>query len=303
VTAPTAEGSLALVVGAHGRHAVIEKADGSRMRAHARGKKSEVVVGDEVRFQDSGDEAVVEEVMPRSTLLKRQDDWKTKNFAANLDLLLVMVAADPPFSESQLSRALIAAGDAGIQVLIVLNKIDLPQVDASRARLAPYRAMGYPLLELAVKASPEAAREALMPRLEGHRTLVLGPSGMGKSTLINLLVPDAAAQVGEVSQALRAGKHTTTTTTWYWLDAAHRTALIDSPGFQEFGLRHIEARQLATLMPDLAMHLGDCRFANCTHRHEPGCGVRTAMARGEIAPSRVRIYTELMEELERPAPY
>jgi len=303
MTAPTAEGHLALVVGAHGRHAVIEKADGSRMRAHARGKKSEVVVGDEVRFQDSGDEAVVEEVMPRSTLLKRQDDWKTKNFAANLDLLLVMVAADPPFSESQLSRALIAAGDAGIQVLIVLNKIDLPQVDASRTRLAPYRAMGYPLLELAVKASPEAARDALMPRLEGHRTLVLGPSGMGKSTLINLLVPDAAAQVGEVSQALRAGKHTTTTTTWYWLDAAHRTALIDSPGFQEFGLRHIEARHLAALMPDLAMHMGDCRFANCTHRHEPGCGVRTAMARGEIAPSRVRIYTELMEELERPAPY
>ena len=103
--------------------------------------------------------------------------------------------------------------------------------------------------------------------------------------------------------ALRAGKHTTTTTTWYWLDDSRRSALIDSPGFQEFGLRHIEARRLAELMPDLAMHLGDCRFTNCTHRHEPGCGVRTAMARGEIAPSRVRIYTELMDELERPAPY
>ena len=294
---------VARVVGAHGRHSVIETPDGRRLLAHSRGKKSEVVVGDEVRWQAAGDEAVVEEVLPRATLLKRQDDWRTKNFAANLDLLLVMVAADPPFSESQLSRALVAAADAGIEVLIILNKIDLPQADAARARLAPYRAMGYTVLELALKASPGPAREALLPRLEGRRTLVLGPSGMGKSTLINLLVPQAEAQVGEISQALRAGKHTTTTTTWYWLDDARRSALIDSPGFQEFGLRHIEARRLAELMPDLAMHLGDCRFANCTHRHEPGCGVRTAMARGEIAPSRVRIYTELMDELERPAPY
>ena len=293
----------ARVIGAHGRHAVIEVAPGQRLLAHARGKKSDVVVGDLVRWQPAGDEAVVEGIVERSSLLKRQDDWKTKNFAANLDLLLVMVAADPPFSESQLARALIAAADAGIAVLIVLNKIDLPQADAARLRLAPYRAMGYEVLEVAVKAQPEATRAAFAPRLAGHRSLVLGPSGMGKSTLINLIVPQADAQVGEISKALRAGKHTTTTTTWYWLDDTHASALIDSPGFQEFGLRHIDSRALAGLMPDLAAHLGQCRFTNCTHRHEPGCGVRAAMARGDIVPARVRIYEELMDELERPAPY
>ena len=122
---------------------------------------------------------------------------------------------------------------------------------------------------------------------------------MGKSTLINLLVPHAQAQVGEISQALNAGRHTTTSTLWYWLDAQRSGALIDSPGFQEFGLRHIDAAQLASLMPDLRAHLGDCRFYNCMHRHEPGCGVRTAVERGEIAPQRYRLYCEILDELSR----
>ena len=293
--------ALARVVGVHGRHSVIELADGRRLLAHARGKKSEVVVGDRVHWQPSGDEAVVESIAERTSLLKREDQWRSKNFAANLDLLLVMVAADPPFSESQLARALVAANDGHIPTLILLNKTDLPQAQAARARLAPYGAMGCTVLELALKADPAGARAALMPHLQGRATLVLGPSGMGKSTLVNLLVPHAEAQVGEISQALRSGRHTTTTTTWYWLDDERASALIDSPGFQEFGIHHIEARALAGLMPDYAQHLGHCRFANCTHRHEPGCGVRAAIARGEIAPSRERIYEELMEELERAA--
>ena len=136
-----------------------------------------------------------------------------------------------------------------------------------------------------------------MVRLAGSVTLVLGASGMGKSTLINLLVPQAAAQVGEISQALQAGRHTTTTTTWYWLDAARQGALIDSPGFQEFGLRQVTPEQLAALMPDYAAAMGECRFHNCSHRHEPGCGVRAAIERGEISPSRQRIYESLYDEL------
>ena len=288
---------LGLVVAAHGRHVMVETPEGRRLICHPRGKKSDLVVGDRVRWQATGDEGVIEHLEPRRNLLFRQDDWRSKSFAANLDQMLMLVAADPVFSESQLTRALIAAAQAGIPALIGLNKTDLPSAAAASERLAPYLAMGAEVIEMALKKDPAGALATLRPRLQGRVTLVLGPSGMGKSTLINLLVPNAAAQVGEVSRALNTGRHTTTSSSWYWLDGERSGALIDSPGFQEFGLRQIAPEQLAPLMPDYAASLGHCRFHNCSHRHEPGCGVREAMARGEISPSRQRIYEALYEEL------
>lgn len=298
----------ALVVGSHGRHVVIETPEGERLLAHSRGKKSACVVGDRVRWAPAGDEAVVEALSPRRNLLMRQDEWRSKSFAANLDQLLIMLAGEPMFSESQLNRALIAAEDAGIRAVLLLNKVDLPSGELARERLVPYRAMGLTVLETSLKAQPEAALALLRPVLAGHTTLVLGPSGMGKSTLINLMLPQAQAQVGEISQALNAGRHTTTTTTWYWLEptaqaSGPRGALIDSPGFQEFGLMHIPPQRLPELMPDLRAVLhgpnGACRFYNCTHRHEPGCTVRAAVERGEISPQRYRLYGALWEELSR----
>jgi len=285
------------VVSGHGRHVVVEAGDGRRTLCHARGKKNEAVVGDRVLWQPSGDEGVVEAVLPRQSLLYRQDAWKTKAFAANIDQLLVVVAAEPVFSESQLARALIAAEAAHIPSRIVLNKRDLPSWDAAAARLAPYAVIGIEVIGVALKKEPAAAQAALAPLLAGQATLVLGPSGAGKSTLVNLLVPDAGAQVGEISRALASGRHTTTTTQWYWVDTARTSALIDSPGFQEFGLGHIPAGELAALMPDMGRHASECRFYNCTHEHEPGCGVLAALARGEIAESRYRIYGEILAEL------
>jgi ribosome biogenesis GTPase / thiamine phosphate phosphatase len=292
--------STGLVVGAHGRDVVVETASRQRLLCHRRGKKTECVVGDRVQWQHAGDGGVIEAVLPRATLLWRQDRWRSKSFAANIDRLLVLVAAKPPLAESLLARALIAAAHAGIDAQVVLNKVDLPEADAARERLEPYRRMGVPVHEMTIKHDAAVARAALAPLLAGRTTLLLGASGVGKSTLINLLVPDAAAQVGEISRALNSGRHTTTTTSWYWLDAQHSSAVLDSPGFQSFGLHQIEAAQLAALLPDITAHGALCRFTNCTHRSEPDCAVRAAAARGEIAAARLQLYQELFDELSQP---
>ena len=285
------------VVAAHGRQCMVETAEGRRVLCHTRGKKSDCVVGDRVHWQIAGDAGVIDKVAERRNLLFRQDEWKTKSFAANIDQLLVLVAVEPMYAETQLARALIAAEHAGISTQIILNKTDLPTLAAAHERLEPYRAIGIPMLELSLKSRPDEARALLTPLLAGRATLVLGPSGMGKSTLINLMVPAAAAQVGEISIALNAGRHTTTSTNWYWMDDERRSALIDSPGFQEFGLRQLQATDLTRLMTDIRQHAEHCRFYNCSHLHEPGCGVREALASHEISPSRYRIYNELHAEL------
>ncbi len=318
-----------LVVASHGRHCVVETPDGQRVICHPRGKKSQSVVGDRVRWLAATDEGTIEQVEPRRNLFYRQDEVRTKSFAANLDQVLILIAAEPEFSETQLTRALIAAEAEQIRPVIALNKCDLGALfESAWQRLAPYRAMGYAVVPLSLKEaqqqadhpnhhrplSPLAAegQAQLLQLLSGQTTLVLGPSGSGKSTLINSLVPGAQVVTGEISQALNSGKHTTTTTTWYWVDSLakvndkanatpQRTALIDSPGFQEFGLHHIGSAQLAQLMPDIKAHATACRFYNCTHLHEPGCNVlaqvETETTPGTISARRHRIYHQLFDEL------
>ena len=303
-----------LVIAGHGRHVWIETPQGRKVICHARGKKSQTVVGDRVLWQASQDEGTIEKVLPRRNLLYRQDEIRTKSFAANIDQVLIVLGAEPEFSESQLARALIAAEAEKIHPLIVLNKRDLtPLFERSWQRLAPYRAMGYTVLATAfkpqsstLKSAPEEQptdNEQLAFALQAKTSLILGPSGAGKSTLINRWVPQAQVLTQEISTALNSGKHTTTSTSLYWTDAAKTTALIDSPGFQEFGLHHIAPMQLAQLMPDIAAQASACKFYNCSHLHEPGCGVLSAIQGTvvdvEISPTRYKIYSDLFSELSQ----
>ena len=285
-----------LVVASHGRHCWVEDDLGARRICHHRGKKNTAVVGDRVQWLPSQDEGTIESIEPRRNLLYRQDEMRTKSFAANLDQVLMLVAAEPDFSQDQMARALIACHAQGIAPMLVVNKCDLVDAFAlAWKRLEPYRRMGESTLALSLKSG--AGMAELQGQLNGKTTLVLGPSGAGKSTLVNHLIPSARAATGEISKALHSGRRTTTSTHWYWLDDAHQGALIDSPGFQEFGLHHLDARELARFMPDLQAHLGECKFYNCTHLHEPGCGVRSALDQGLIDPSRYQIYQRLFAQL------
>ena len=299
-----------LVVAGFGRHVLVETESGQRLICHPRGKKSQVVVGDRIRWLPSQDQGTIEKIEERSNLFYRQDEMRTKSFAANLDQVLILIAAEPEFSESQLTRALIAAEAENITPIIALNKSDLIEpFSRAWAKLAPYRAMGYQVLPLAVKPKEDAApvddaqTALLMALLRGKKTLVLGPSGAGKSSLTNLLIPHAKVLTAEISQALNSGKHTTTSTTLYWIDEERTTALIDSPGFQEVGLHHIDPMLLASHMPDFKAHAQNCKFYNCTHLHEPGCGVileiNKADSPSSIGTNRYRLYSELFAELSQ----
>lgn len=289
-----------LIVAAHGRH-YLAQADGQMWQCVTRGKKSDVATGDRVRFRPtSADQGVIEEILPRATLLYRSDQFKSKLLASNLTQLLIVVATEPSFSDDLVSRALVAAEAAGIRPRLVLNKIDLiDQRDAARARVALYEGLGYPVHEVSARAEPAEAVATLQPLLQGESTILIGQSGMGKSSLVNLLVPDADIAVREISQRLDSGKHTTTFTRLYAIDEA--TSVIDSPGFQEFGLYHLSEGMLERAFPEFKPHLSGCRFYNCHHVAEPGCAILQAVADEQIDAGRHQLYLQLRHEsLQKP---
>ena len=297
--APSSTRVGGLVIAAHGRHYLVAPGDGSPMlQCFPRGKRSEVAVGDRVIYEPtSADQGVIVEIGERRNLLYRSDQYKSKLFAANLDQLLIVLATEPHFSEDLLGRALVAAEANELKPLIVLNKIDVTgALEGARKRLEPYRALGYTVVEVSIKTQPEAARPALLEHLQGHSTLLLGQSGMGKSTLVNLLIPDAEVATREISTALNSGRHTTTFTRLYPLPGADGGALIDSPGFQEFGLHHLTEGRLERAFPEFRPLLPNCRFYNCHHLQEPGCAILEAVADGRIRRERHALYAQLVHE-------
>lgn len=293
------------IVAAHGRHFTVEMPDGHIRQCFPRGKKSGPAVGDLVLILAQGEtEGVIERIEPRQNLLYRSDDMRTKQFAANVDQLLIVVAVEPAFSPDLIGRALVAAQSADIVPVIILNKADLvDRLAKARAQVQALAADYDPPIPVVTTNAldAEATLAALRPLLQDKHSLLLGQSGMGKSSLLNALVPQAQAATQEHSVALDAGRHTTTSTRLYHLPGGG--AVIDSPGFQNFGLYHLSPGEIERGFPEFKKHAAQCRFYNCAHRREPGCGVLAAISRGDIRPERHELYLRILAENEAQGRY
>jgi len=279
------------IVANFGRRCLVELADSSTLDCVTRGRRSTLACGDRVTVARSArGQGVIEAVAPRTTLLYRSDRARQKLVAANVTQIVIVVAPVPAFDEDLVNRCLAAAEHGGMAALIALNKVDLPQAPAALRSLELYRGLGYRLV--ALSANRDLGPLAL--HLKGETSVLVGQSGMGKSTIINGLLPAAAVRVAEISAALDSGRHTTTHTRLFHLDAASH--VIDSPGMQVFGLHHVEEDALAQAFVELRPWLGQCRFRDCRHMSEPSCAVSAACRDGKISEQRLASYRALIRE-------
>jgi len=286
-----------LVTAAWRRHFAVRLDDGSTINCVLRGRSLAVACGDRVRVTTAaGGEGAIEALEPRGTLLFRSDAHRQKLLAANVTQVLGIVAPMPPYDDELVQRWIVAAESNGCRFALLANKRDLPGFAALGPRLDACRALGYAVVPLCAKgdAADLAPVQALVA---GQRSVLVGQSGMGKSTLVNALLPGTRARVGEISGALRAGRHTTSETTLYALGP--ESWIVDSPGMKEFGLAHLSGAAIAQGFVDLRAFIGECRFRDCRHGSEPGCAVQAAVARGEVRPWRVALLQRLLAESER----
>ena len=286
-----------LVVAAYGKRYQVELTDRSLISCVTRGKKTDLACGDNVTIKlTDKTEGVVEKCLERKTLLYRSSTIKSKIIATNVTQVIIVLATQPSFYEALLNRCLVAAEAANIKPLIVLNKCDLADASDAKTKLALYQDLGYQVLHLSAKQDITT----LWPYLKGHQSVLVGQSGMGKSTIINALLPDQNVRTQIMSEALDSGKHTTTAAHLYHLDILglkENSSLIDSPGLQEFGLNHLSQTDLELAHIEFRPYLGKCRFNNCKHTHEPDCAVTLATNTGEISATRLALYQALSLEL------
>lgn len=284
---------VGLIIAAHGKRYDAELPDGAVVSCVTRGKKSELACGDRVEIKLTGpNEGVVEKFLPRSSLLYRSNEYRKKLLAANVTQIIIVLAALPSYYPELLDRCLVAAETENIRPLILLNKADLPETTAAQEKLGLYEQLGYTVLPLCGKQDIAP----LLPWLQDQTSVLVGQSGMGKSTLVNTLLPAAQAHTREISQALDSGKHTTTAARLYHLNSASH--LIDSPGLQEFGLAHVTPDQIEHAFVEFRPFLGRCRFNDCQHLNEPDCALHEAVKNGAITEDRLLCYHRI---IERPA--
>lgn len=279
------------VVADFGREFLVELADRRQIVCTRKGKRQDATCGDFVEARLTGSaQGSIERVGTRRNLLYRSDQWREKTLAANVDQVVILLAPKPPFSEAFLNLSLVACDAARIPVVIALNKSDLPEHAEARKALDAHAKIGYTVITMSAKFDVAP----LLPHLENKLTLLVGQSGMGKSKTVNALVMNEVARVGELTASLGAGAHTTTFSRFYRLD--RDTAIIDTPGFQSFGLFHLTEDQIGEAMREFRPYLGRCKFNDCAHLGEPGCAVIEAAARGAISAERLSFYQVLIEQ-------
>jgi ribosome biogenesis GTPase len=260
-----------------------------------------LAVGDEVRVEpgDHGDWSIAE-ILPRRSKLARRAPGGAHGeriLAANVDQVIVMFAAIKPEPHPRmLDRFLVIAEANELPVRIVINKIDLVDAKATAATFAPYERAGYPVHYVSVKG--RVGLEPLHDALDGRVSVLTGPSGVGKSSLLNATFPGANLRVGEISESVQKGRHTTVGSIMLALPGASGGFVVDTPGLREVGLSAIPSDRLDVLFPEFRRHLDHCRFGDCKHLAEPDCGVRDAVGRGEIDPARYESYRLLLADLE-----
>lgn len=292
----------ARIIASHGRHYVARDESGKLWHCIARGKKHEVAVNDVVHLTDldnSGDvsqpQAVIEQIEPRHNLFKRSDQFKEKAIAANVDQVWFVVATEPSFDPELLSRVQIACAAEEIDFTIILNKADLRDLlPRAEDLLDPFAQIGIPIIRTSVLDG--RGLDQLRDKIAGQSTALTGQSGMGKSSLINALVPDAQATIGDISRYLDTGRHTTTTVQAYQADAD--TTIIDVPGLQVFGLSHLSDEQILLAFPEFRPHLGDCRFRDCRHDQDPGCALQAAVTAQTATATRLALLRRLLNDIK-----
>lgn len=293
------------VVAAHGRDAVVRDEERGHVRCRLATRRLTIICGDRVHWTEAATEGgagLIVAVLPRRTALARLNRrGAAEPFAANLTQLVVVLAPRPEPDFGICDRYLAAAEWAGLEACIAINKSDLPEAPALLATVGrTYAAAAVPVV--AATCRRDGGTAALAARLAGATSMLVGQSGVGKSSLANQLVPGTAAAVGEISLSA-GGRHTTSAAMLYELPGAG--ALIDAPGVRDFAPPLPEPRALARGFREIAAAADRCRFADCRHRQEPGCAVVAAVAAGEIAARRLASYRELLalaEHLARPGP-
>jgi ribosome biogenesis GTPase len=287
-----------LVLAHYGQVSLVETSDGEVLRCSTRRNLPRTVCGDKVRWQTShAREGVITAVLDRKTTLSRPDqNGRDRPVATNIDQIVVVIACKPSFEYGMLDRYLVAAELIGAKPVIVVNKSDLLDSESQaklQQRLSIYTDIGYRLLFTSIRNTDGLTE--LHQQLKAHTSILVGQSGVGKSSLVQALLPDQEIRTGSLSQVTGLGRHTTTVAMLYHLPDGGN--LIDSPGVRDFTLSQVPVEQLENGFPEFAPYLGQCRFHNCRHVSEPSCAVHNAAREGAINPRRLDNYRALVKAM------